>query len=346
MTAPAAPRRTPLLTAGIALATLTAVGTTGYMGIAGLGFTDALYMTVITLTTVGYREVAPLGAAGQWFTMGLLVSGFGVVIYGGTLLARDLIEGELQRGFGRHRVQRAIEKTSGHVIVCGYGRMGRMVCRELLAKPAEFVVVDREGDVLRQAEADGHLCIAGDATEDAVLEAAGIRRARGLVSALSTDADNVYVVLSARELNPELIIVARAEDDRSERKLLHAGATRVVSPYAIGGHRMAHALLRPTVLDVIDLATHSHGLELQIEEVEITAGSFCDGVTLRASGLREATGLIVIAVRKPNAETAFNPTADTPIAAGDRIVLMGQAGALRDVEQRLRTAPGLARGVL
>jgi voltage-gated potassium channel len=178
-----------------------------------------------------------------------------------------------------------------------------------------------------------------------VLETAGIRRARGLVSALSTDADNVYVVLSARELNAELVIVARAEDDRSERKLLHAGATRVVSPYAIGGHRMAHALLRPTVLDVIDLATHSHGLELQIEEVEVSAGSFCDGVTLQASGLRETTGLIVIAVRKPDSETMFNPSADTSIAAGDRLVLMGQTGALRDVERHLRAGSPLARGV-
>jgi voltage-gated potassium channel len=339
-------RRTPLVTAAIALVTLLAVGTAGYMTITDLGFTDALYMTVITLTTVGYREVAPLGPGGQYFTMALLVTGLGVVIYSATLLARDLIEGELQRGFGRRRVQRAIEKASGHIVVCGFGRMGRMVCKELLAKPAEFVVVDRDAAMLHLAEAEGHLCIAGDATEDAVLEAAGITRARGLVAALSTDADNVYVVLSARELNPNLLIVARAEDDRSERKLLHAGATRVVSPYAIGGHRMAHALLRPTVLDVIDLATHSSGLELQIEEVEVTAGSFCDGVTLADSGLREATGLIVIAVRKPDADTTFNPTADTPIAAGDRLVLMGQAGGLRDVEQRLQAESPLARGLL
>jgi voltage-gated potassium channel len=329
------PRRTPLLTAAIALTALSAVGTAGYMTITDLGFTDALYMTTITLTTVGFREVAPLGPAGQYFTMALLVSGLGVVVYSATLLARDVIEGELQRGFGRRRVQRAIEKASGHVVVCGFGSMGQMVCKELLAKPVEFVVVDRDADKLRLAEAEGRLCVAGDATEDAVLEAAGIRQARGLVAALSTDADNVYVVLSARQLNPNLLIVARAEDDRSERKLLHAGATRVVSPYAIGGHRMAHALLRPTVLDVIDLATHSRGLELQIEEVEVTAGSFCDGVTLQASGLREAAGLIVIAVRKPDADTTFNPTADTPIAARDRLVLMGQTGSLREVEQRL-----------
>lgn len=340
------PRRTPLLTAGIALVTLSAVGTAGYMTITGLAFTDALYMTVITLTTVGYREVAPLGPAGQYFTMVLLVSGLGVVIYSATLLARDVIEGELQRGFGRRRVQRTIEKASGHIVVCGFGRMGRMVCKELLAKPAEFVVVDRDTEALRLAEAEGHPCVAGDATEDAVLEAAGITRARGLVAALSTDADNVYVVLSARELNPNLLIVARAEDDRSERKLLHAGATRVVSPYAIGGHRMAHALLRPTVLDVIDLATHSRGLELQIEEVEVSAGSFCDGVILRDSGLREAAGLIVIAVRKPDGHTTFNPSPDTPIAAGDRLVLLGQTGSLREVEQRLQATASVARSML
>jgi voltage-gated potassium channel len=332
-------QRTPLLKAGIALATLSAIGTAGYMTITGLGFTDALYMTVITLTTVGYREVAPLGPAGQYFTMALLVSGLGVVIYAATLLARDVIEGELQRGFGRRRVQRAIEKASGHIVVCGFGRMGRMVCRELSAKPAEFVVIDRDAEALRLAEAEGHPCVAGDAAEDAVLEAAGITRARGLVAALSTDADNVYVVLSARELNPDLTIVARAEDERSERKLLHAGATRVVSPYAIGGHRMAHALIRPTVLDVIDLATQSRGLELQIEEVEVTAKSFCDGVALGDSGLREEAGLIIIAVRKPDGQTTFNPAPDTSLAAGDRLVLMGQTGSLREIEQRLQTTP-------
>jgi voltage-gated potassium channel len=328
--------RSSLATAAVALSIVIAVGVIGYMGIAGLGFIDALYMTVTTISTVGFREVTPLGPAGQVFTIALIVSGIGIVFYSATLVARDLIEGELRRGFGRRQVERQIARTSGHIIVCGYGRMGRSVCRELAAKPAPFVVIDRDAEAVRHAETDGYLSVAGDASEDDVLRAAGITRAQGLVAALSTDAANVYVVLTARELNPQLLIVARAEDERSERKLLHAGANRVVLPYAISGHRMAHALLRPAVLDVIDLATHYRNLELQIEEVAVADGTFCAGRSLQESGLREELGLIVIAIKKPDDTTQFNPTAETRIEAGDRLVLMGPVENLREIERRVR----------
>jgi voltage-gated potassium channel len=300
-----------------------------------MGFTDALYMTVTTVATVGFREVVPLGPGGQWFTMLLIVGGIGIVFYSASLVARDLIEGELRRGFGRRRVQRQIQQMADHVIVCGFGRMGRAVCKELAAKPVPFVVIDRDGEALRHAEAEGFPCIPGDASDDAVLESAGIKRARGLVSALSKDADNVYVVLTARELNPAVLIVARGEDERGQRKLLHAGATRVVSPYAIGGHRMAHALLRPAVLDVLDLATRSRNFELQIEEVAVEAGAFCAGATLGVSGLREQHGVIVIAVKRGD-EMHFNPGADTRIEPGDRLVLMGLRDTLTELERRLR----------
>ncbi len=329
-------RRSVLAKAFAALIGITAAGVVGYMTIAGMGFSDALYMTVITLTTVGYREVVPLDTAGQYFTIALLIGGLGIVFYSAALIARELLEGELQRVLGRRKVQRQIGQLDHHVIVCGFGRMGRIVCKELAAKPVAFVVIDRNADALRHAEAEGYLCLEGDATDDAVLTAARIAQAQGLVAALSTDADNVYVVLTARELCPELLVVARAEDDRSERKLMHAGANRVVSPYVIGGHRMAHALLRPAVLDVIDLATHYRSIELQIEEVPVAAGSFCDGATLRQAGLRDQLGLIVIAIKKPSDEMLFNPAGDTRIEAGDRLVLMGQTANLREVERRLR----------
>lgn len=328
--------RSSLTTSAIALSIVIAAGVAGYMGITGLGFIDALYMTITTISTVGFREVAPLGPLGQLFTIALIVSGVGIVFYSASLVARDLIEGELRRGFGRRKVERQIARMSDHLIVCGFGRMGRSVCRELAAKPASFVVVDRDIEAVRHAADEGYLSLAGDASEDDVLRAAGIERAQGLVAALSTDADNVYVVLTARELNPRLLIVARAEDERSERKLLHAGANRVVLPYAIGGHRMAHALLRPAVLDVIDLATHYRSLELQIEEVAIAPNTFCAGRTVQESGVREELGLIVIAVKKPNDTMQFNPTADTVIAAGDRLVLMGPAENLREIERRVR----------
>ena len=327
--------RSSLLTAGLSLAALITFGVTGYMLITGMGLTDALYMTVTTLSTVGFREVVPLGPGGQWFTMLLIVGGIGIVFYSASLVARDLIEGELRRGYGRRRVQRQIQQMADHVIVCGFGRMGRAVCKELAAKPVPFVVIDRDVEALRHAEAEGFPCIPGEASDDAVLESAGIKRARGLVTALSNDADNVYVVLSARELNPAVLIVARGEDERGRRKMLHAGATRVVSPYAIGGHRMAHALLRPAVLDVLDLATHSHDLELQIEELAVEAGAFCAGATLGASGLREPHGVIVIAVKRGE-EMRFNPDADTRIEVGDRLVLMGPRDTLSELERRLR----------
>lgn len=332
------PHRNALATAILLIISVTAVGVVGYMMICGIGFTDALYMTVITLTTVGYHEVVPLGPAGQYFTMALLLGGLGIVLYSATLVARDLIEGELQRLFGRRKVQRQIAEMREHVIVCGFGRMGRIVCQELAAKPAPFIIVDRDPEALRHAEGDGYLSLEGDATEDAVLMAAGIERATGLVAALSTDAANVYVVLSARELRPDLRIIARAEDERSERKLTHAGATRVVSPYTIGGHRMAHALLRPAVVDVIDLATHSRSIELQIEEVQVVAGGYCDGQTLAESGVRRQLGLIVIAIIAASGEMLFNPADETRIGAGDRLVLMGPTANLREIERRFRAA--------
>ena len=319
-----------------ALLALTLVGTVGYTTLAHMRPMDALYMTVITLTTVGFREVEPLDTVGQAFTIVLLFTGLGIVFYSATLVARELIEGSVQRALGRRKVQRQIAHMSGHYIVCGFGRMGRIVCKELEAKPVPFVVVEKDPEMLRDLEAEHYPFLAGDATEDQVLVEAGIQRARGLVAALSKDADNVYVVLTARELGPELLIVARAEDERSERKLLHAGATRVVSPYTIGGHRMAHALLRPAVLDVIDLATHYRSIELQIEEVTVPTGGFCEGLAIQQSGLRDQLGLIVIAIKKPGGEMVFNPRADVKIEAGDRLVLMGQTSNLRQIEERLR----------
>ena len=332
------PRRSTLATALIALFVLTAVGVFGYSSIAGMDFTDALYMTVITLSTVGYGEIQPLDHAGRAFTMVLIVGGLGIVFYSVTLIARDVVEGEFQRQFGRRKVLRQLAQMEDHVIVCGFGRMGRIVCKELAAKPVPFVVVEKAPEALRYAEQEEYLCVEGDATEDSVLVEAGIQRARALVAALPTDSENVYVVLTGRELNSHLLIVARAEDDRSERKLLHAGATRVVSPYVIGGHRMAHALLRPAVLDVLDLATHYRSIELQIEEAAVQHGGFGEGLTLLESGIRERLGIIVIAIKKANGDMLFNPTPDSRIEAGDRLVLMGQTQNLRELERRLHAA--------
>jgi voltage-gated potassium channel len=332
------PRRPVVLTALAALLALNVIGVAGYMLIVGMGFSDALFMTVTTLSTVGYREVQPLDTAGRLFTIVLIFGGLGVVFYSASLIAAHVIGGEIQRTLGRRKVQRQITQTSDHFIVCGFGRMGRIVCQELAAKPVPLVVVEKDLEVLQHPDAQQYLWVEGDATEDATLVQAGIKRARGLVAALSTDSDNVYVVLSGRELNPDLLIVARAEDERSERKLLHAGATRVVSPYVIGGHRMAHALLRPAVLDVIDLATHYRSMELQIEEVTVANGGFAAGTTVQESGIRETLGIIIIAIKKQNGEMLFNPGPQVRIESGDRLVLIGQTDNLRALERRLQAA--------
>lgn len=313
-------------------------GVVGYMGIAGMGFSDALYMTVITLSTVGYHEVQPLDGAARYFTMGLIVLGMGIVFYSVGIVARELIEGEFRETFGRRKVLRQVAHMKDHIIVCGFGRMGRIVCKELAAKPMPFVVIERGAEEVLALGEERYPFVQGDATEDSVLSEAHIDAAKGLVAALPTDSDNVYVVLTARELNPNLVIVARAEDSRSERKLLHAGATRVVSPYVIGGHRMAQSLLRPTVLDVIDLATHYQNIELQIEEVMVAEGGFGEGQTLQESGIRDKLGIIVIAIKRPNEEMLFNPAGSTRIMAGDRLVVMGQTSNLRALASKVTAA--------
>jgi len=330
------PARSSSLVNALALLTLiSGIGVVGYMTLSGMSFMDAFYMTAITLSTVGYREVVPLTPAAQLFTIGLIFTGLGVVLYAASLVAGDVIEGRLRRVLGRRRVERRIEHLADHYIVCGFGRMGRVVCKELATKPVPFVVIERDPDTLKLVDEDGYLSVDGDATEDRVLQHAGIARARGLVSALARDEDNVYVVLSARQLKPDLLIVARAEDERSETKLTHAGATRVVSPYVLGGARMAGALLRPAVLDVIDLATHHRSIELKIEEFAVPSGAFAVGSTLRQSAMREELGLIVIAIKKASGEMVYNPAAETRIDAGDNLVVMGQAASLQQLERRL-----------
>jgi len=240
-----------------------AFGTAGYQLIEGWNFLDALYMTIITLTTVGYREVHELSSRGMIFTIVLLMVGVGTFLYALSAGAKIILEGELQELFGRKRLEKKIKELKGHYIVCGYGRMGKIICRELKAKNVPFVAIERNGDFLNN-RLDDFLGISGDATNDDILREAGIERAKGLISVLPNDALNLYVVLSARELNPDLHIVARAGEEGSENKLLRAGADKVVSPYHIGGLRIAHTILRPAVVDFIEFATKTGNLELQM----------------------------------------------------------------------------------
>jgi voltage-gated potassium channel len=302
-----------------ALVVLTVVGTAGYMHLEGYNVREALFFTVGVLATEGL-QVRPLGAGGQALTIALVVLGIGVVLYTVGLIAQQMIEGELQALLGRRRMQRTIEGMHGHVIVCGFGRMGQMVCGELLSKPMPFIVVDRDERVTGRVEEHGYAFIAGDATEEESLRRAGIERASALVT------------LTARALVPALTIVARAESESGAERLRQAGASRVVSPYAIGGHRMAQAILRPAVLDFVDLTTHHRSVELQFEEVPISRGGT---LSLADSGVREHVDVMVIAIRRSNGETRFNPSPDEMLAQGDRLLVIGQAQSLKRLERAL-----------
>jgi voltage-gated potassium channel len=292
-------------------------------------------MTVITLSTVGFQEVRPLSPVGQLFTVALVISGVGVVFYTMAAVAEQIVEGEFQQFFGRWRMQKNIDVLSDHYIVCGFGRIGEVVCRELVAKPAPFVVIDQDEERVREAEASQYLAIQGDAADEKILLAAGISRAKGLFAALTSDAGNVFLTLLAKELHPALFVVTRAETERSERTLLRSGANKVVSPYAIGGHRMAQAALRPAVVDIIDLATHHQSYELQLEEIPIPFSSPCNGVVLRDSGLWNQSGVILVAIKRASGVMRFNPGPEEKLQAGDRLVALAETGPLKEIERRV-----------
>lgn len=310
-------------------------GTLGYIAIEGWDTLDALYMTVITLGTVGFREVHDLSSAGKIFTMTLIFFGVGVIGYIVGSLAQIMFEGQFQRIIGRKKVEKAIAALEGHYIICGFGRIGSLICREFTAKPLPFVIVEKDVTMIEQMEQDGnpYLFLRGDATADDVLLKAGIRKAKGLISVVTSDTENVYITLTARGLNPDLYILARAGEEGSELKLKRAGANKVVSPYLIGGSRMAQAILRPTVVDFIEIATGREHMELQMEEILIPSGSGFAGETLASSGFRKETGVIIVGVKKQNGKMVFNPESHTKIEVHDTLIVLGEPAAIQKLDQ-------------
>jgi len=310
-------------------------GTLGYIAIEGWDTLDALYMTVITLGTVGFREVHDLSSAGKIFTMTLIFFGVGVIGYIVGSLAQIMFEGQFQRIIGRKKVEKAIAALEGHYIICGFGRIGSLICREFTAKPLPFVIVEKDVTMIEQMEQDGnpYLFLRGDATADDVLLKAGIRKAKGLISVVTSDTENVYITLTARGLNPDLFILARAGEEGSELKLKRAGANKVVSPYLIGGSRMAQAILRPTVVDFIEIATGREHMELQMEEILIPSGSGFAGETLASSGFRKETGVIIVGVKKQNGKMVFNPESHTKIEAHDTLIVLGEPAAIQKLDK-------------
>ncbi len=319
------------------LAVVVITGIVGYRLLEGYTWIEAFYMTIITISTVGFQEVRPLSWTGRMFTIGLLFAGLGVVLYTAGTVTAKIVEGEFQQFFGRRRMEKQIDALTNHYLVCGYGRIGEVICRELVSKPVPFVVIELEEARIRKVEEAGYLLLKGDATDEKVLLVAGVIRAKGLFATMPIDADNVFMVLTAKDLNPSIFVVARAETERSERTLAHAGANKVISPYAMGGHRMAQAALRPAVVDIIELATHYQSLELQLEEIVVPMGSPCEGVTLGDSGLCQEPGVIVVAIKRALGEMIFHPSADERIEAGDRLVAMGEIARLRWLERQVES---------
>ena len=329
--------RKRLIFALIFITCVVIAGSAGYMLIEGWNCLDSLYMTVITIASVGYKEIHDLSPNGRIFTIILIISGVGSVTYALTTIAKIVVEGEIQEIFGRKRLEKKIKELKNHYIVCGYGRMGRIICRELKEKDIKFVVIEKEPDTFESAEET--LVLKGDATKDENLKEAGIEKARGLISVLPTDAENLFVVLSARELNPKLFIVARAGEEGSEQKLLRAGADRVVSPYHIGGLRIAHTVLKPAVVDFIEFATKSGNIDLQMEEITVQNNSKLAGLTLDECGIGRDLGIIVVAIKKASGDMKFNPTFRSAIKAGDTLIALGEIPKLKTLED-MATAKG------
>ena len=318
------------LVAGILL-----LGTAGFHWIEGWPWFDGLYMTLTTLTTIGYQEIHPLSSVGRMFNVMLIIIGVSSLFFLIGVLTQAMIEFELGSFFGRRRLERQISKLEGHYIVCGAGRVGRSAAREFQARPVQFVIIEKDEAKVRWAAEEDMLVLIGDATREETLRAARIDRAKGLIAAVATDAENLYIVLTARGLHPTLRIVARASEEEAADKLRKAGATEVVSPYQVIGRRIAISLLRPHVLDFIDVATTLFGPQdpdLQIEQVLVSQRSSLSGKTLEDSGIRRNTGVIILALRKADGKMQFNPSANSRIEGGDHLIAMGHGSDLKQLE--------------
>jgi len=312
-----------------------AFGTFGYYLLEDMSLFESFYMTVITISTVGFSEIAPLSPASRAITIVVIVLGISVGTYTIGIIVRVFVEGELLRFFGRRKVQKIISDLKNHFIICGFGRIGRIVCEELYADNMDFIVIDQNSDSIADLESLKYLYLIMDATSEDALLKAGIMTAKGLVTAVSSDADNVFITLTAKGLKPDIFILARASEGKNEDKLLRSGATRVVTPYHIGGRRMAQVLKRPTVVDFIDVATMSNKLGLMIEEATLKANSKLVGKNLIESYLRRDFGIIIVAIKKPSGDMIFNPMPSEKLEAGDVLVVIGKKEDLKRMNEVL-----------
>jgi voltage-gated potassium channel len=316
---------------GLALVLVIVTGTAGFHFIEGWSWFDGFYMVITTLTTIGYQETHPLSHAGRVFNVCVIVAGVSLVFLVIGALTQALLEFELRSFFGRRKMEREIGRLKGHYIICGAGRVGRSAARELARRPVPFVIIENnEGKAKRYSE--DWLVLVGDATKETTLREAQIEHARGLVAATTTDATNLYIILTARALNSRLKIIARASEEDAEKHLLTAGADSIVSPYSFAGQRIAQTFLRPHVVSFLDTATTHLGMDLEIGEISVGTQSAFAGKTIETSRIRQDRGVIVLAIKRGQG-MRFNPAPDDRIEAGDFLIAMGEPGQLRQVEQ-------------
>ena len=308
----------------IILAFIVTFGSVGYMTIEGWGAFQSLYMTVITITTVGYREMGNLSVAGMAFTIVLIFLGMGIILYIVGLVTQVMVELQLSTIIGRKKLDQQIKKIKDHYIVCGFGRIGKVICKELKSKKIPLLVIDNTPEAKELLDAESVPYIIDDATSEDVLVEAGIDRARGLISVVASDADNLFITLTARGLNHSALIIARADEEKSEKKLKRAGADKVFLPYIIGGHKMAQSITKPAVTDFLEFTVHNKDMGLEMEELNVSKSSRLDGLKLMESGIRQEMDIIIIAVRKKTGEMTFNPSSETRIEAGDTLIALGK----------------------
>jgi voltage-gated potassium channel len=317
------------------LAFILAFGTVGYMVIEGWGVADSLYMTIITLSTIGFGEVHRLDTPGRLFTIVLIMGGVGTAAYALKSAIQIILEGEIRGILGRKKVNEKIKRLKGHYIICGYGRMGKQICSEFAAAQFPFVVIERDPEVVAEMEDKDHMAIQGDATHDEVMIAAGIERAEGLIAVLNTDAENLFVVLSARDINPNLKIITRASEEGSESKLKRAGANLVISPYVIGAMKIAQSVFRPAVSSFLETAVSGNaGMDFRLEAVEIAAGSSYEGRDIGHSKIREELGVLIVAITKEDGHLITSLTPETVMEGGDRLICVGKPDQLDDLARK------------
>jgi voltage-gated potassium channel len=313
------------------------MGIGGYMVIEKWNFLDSLYMVVITLATVGFGETHPLTFYGRIFTIVLILVWAGIGVYAVSTIIKPIIEGEIRKVLGRKKLEKEIRNLKDHYIVCGFGRMGSYISQELRNASVPYIVIEKNEHLREKLERENYLYLYGNASEDEVLLEAGVNKARGLVAVVASDADNVYITLTARQLNPNLFILARSTNESSERKLQQAGANKVISPYQMGAVRMVQAILRPAVVDFIEIAFHGKSMELQCEEFLVKPNSGLVGSSLQEAEIRKNIGVIIVAIKEFSGKMVFNPSRDVRINAGDTLITLGEKKDLIRLEKILQT---------